>query len=188
MKSTWSVDNFYIGKMPASPSMMSDDFDSQTMSDSWLFINEGKVKNYCEHNIRWGVVPGYTKSRMFCFLCCWDKPFASAQQRAFKSCFWTTPHYSNPISYNTPSHYITLQSTQYFTKRNFRHRSIAITHKMVTASWQVVWQRNIWLYIDYIFGHHDIPKSKIFIILCVLFSDTCSFVVFIKIKLLKTTL
>lgn len=52
MKSTWSVDNFYIGKMPASPSMMSDDFDSQTMSDSWLFINEGKVKNYCEHNIR----------------------------------------------------------------------------------------------------------------------------------------
>lgn len=129
MKSTWSVDNFYIGKMPASPSMMSDDFDSQTMSDSWLFINEGKVKNYCEHNIRWGVVPGYTKSRMFCFLCCWDKPFASAQQRAFKSCFWTTHHYSNPISYNTPSHYITLQSTQYFTKRNFRHRSIAITQK-----------------------------------------------------------
>lgn len=52
MKSTWSVDNFYIGKMPASPSMMSDDFDPQTMSDSWLFINEGKVKNYCEHNIR----------------------------------------------------------------------------------------------------------------------------------------
>lgn len=52
MKSVWSVDNFYIGKMPASPSMMSDDFDSRTMSDSWLFINEGKVKNYCEHNTR----------------------------------------------------------------------------------------------------------------------------------------
>ena len=53
MKSTWSIDNFYIGKMPMNPSSMSEDFDSNTMSDSWLFINDGKLQNYCEHNRRW---------------------------------------------------------------------------------------------------------------------------------------
>lgn len=52
MKSTWSIDNFYIGKMPMNPSSMSEDFDSNTMSDSWLFINDGKLQNYCEHNRR----------------------------------------------------------------------------------------------------------------------------------------
>lgn len=48
----WFVDNFYIGKMLVSLSMMLDDFDFQMLFDFWFFINEGKVKNYCEYNIR----------------------------------------------------------------------------------------------------------------------------------------
>jgi hypothetical protein len=52
MKSTWSIDNFYIGKMPISPTSMSDNFEFENLADSWLFNNDGKIGSYCQHNTR----------------------------------------------------------------------------------------------------------------------------------------
>jgi len=51
MLSTWAVDNLFIGRMAMNPSMMSDDFEG-VQSDSWLFINDGEVGAFCDHNTR----------------------------------------------------------------------------------------------------------------------------------------
>ncbi|KAJ8301142.1 hypothetical protein KUTeg_020129 [Tegillarca granosa] len=51
--STWAVDNLFVGRMAMNPMMMSDSFDEdQPLSDSWLFVNDGKVGSYCQHNTR----------------------------------------------------------------------------------------------------------------------------------------
>ncbi|KAK3103287.1 hypothetical protein FSP39_018199 [Pinctada imbricata] len=52
MLSTWAVDNFYIGKMMTNPSMLADDFDTKPLSEAWLFVNDGEIGGFCQHNIR----------------------------------------------------------------------------------------------------------------------------------------
>ncbi|XP_060574508.1 reelin-like isoform X2 [Ruditapes philippinarum] len=52
MQSTWAIDNLFIGRMTMNPSSMSDDFNTNINSDSWLFVNEGEIGSYCEQNTR----------------------------------------------------------------------------------------------------------------------------------------
>ncbi|KAL4226959.1 hypothetical protein ACF0H5_014936 [Mactra antiquata] len=52
MLSTWAVDNLFIGRMPMNPHMMSDDFNNDIQSDSWLFVNDGEADTYCQRNTR----------------------------------------------------------------------------------------------------------------------------------------
>ncbi|XP_045165547.2 reelin-like [Mercenaria mercenaria] len=52
MLSTWAIDNLFIGRMAINPSSMSDDFNNNVQSDSWLFVNEGEKGPYCERNTR----------------------------------------------------------------------------------------------------------------------------------------
>ncbi|KAL3853203.1 hypothetical protein ACJMK2_016762, partial [Sinanodonta woodiana] len=52
MLSTWAIDNLFIGRMPMNPSMMEDEFETDKLSDSWLFVNDGEKGSYCESNTR----------------------------------------------------------------------------------------------------------------------------------------
>ncbi|VDI77295.1 reelin [Mytilus galloprovincialis] len=52
MLSAWAVDNLHIGKMPMNPFSLTDNFDGTSLSDEWLFINDGVVDSFCEHKTR----------------------------------------------------------------------------------------------------------------------------------------
>ncbi|XP_060065663.1 reelin-like [Ylistrum balloti] len=52
MRSIWAVDNLFIGRMMMNPSSLTDSFDSQPLSDVWLFVNDGEVGSYCQHKTR----------------------------------------------------------------------------------------------------------------------------------------
>ncbi|XP_021361182.1 reelin-like [Mizuhopecten yessoensis] len=52
MRSTWAVDNLFIGRMVMNPSSLTDNFDTQPLSDVWLFVNDGEVGSYCQHKTR----------------------------------------------------------------------------------------------------------------------------------------
>lgn len=53
MLSAWAVDNLHIGKMPMNPFSLTDNFDGTSLSDEWLFINDGVVDSFCEHKTRY---------------------------------------------------------------------------------------------------------------------------------------
>ena len=55
MLSTWAVDNLFIGRTTMNPSTMQDDFENDVQSDSWLFVNDGVVGEYCQQNVRYNV-------------------------------------------------------------------------------------------------------------------------------------
>jgi hypothetical protein len=53
MASAWAVDNLYIGKMAMNPMSMTDNFDDKSLSNDWLFINDGRVGSFCQHKTRY---------------------------------------------------------------------------------------------------------------------------------------
>lgn len=53
MQSAWAVDNLFIGRMPMNPSSMQDDFNSDTWDDSWLFVNNGQIGQFCTQYTRY---------------------------------------------------------------------------------------------------------------------------------------
>ncbi|KAL5013759.1 hypothetical protein ScPMuIL_008029 [Solemya velum] len=52
MHSAWAVDNLFIGRMGMNPSSMEDNFNSDTWDDSWLFVNDGQIGQYCTQYTR----------------------------------------------------------------------------------------------------------------------------------------
>lgn len=65
MRSTWAVDNLFIGRMVMNPSMLTDSFNTQPLSNVWLFINDGEAGSYCQHKTRSDTVSAGQSSLVF---------------------------------------------------------------------------------------------------------------------------
>lgn len=53
MKSTWAIDNFFVGTMTLNPNMLDDKFEKPALDQGlWQFSNNGKLGSYCEFNRR----------------------------------------------------------------------------------------------------------------------------------------